>query len=147
MLTKRATLVNLPDIAYLFDLYRVWYGQVSDLDGALSFLEERFIKKESVIFFVTDDNGKALGFTQLYPYFSSTRMKRLCLLNDLFVLEEARGKGISKLLINAAKKHCKETGACGVTLETQKSNAIGNKLYPATGFKLNTTQHFYEWNP
>lgn len=145
MITKKATPADLLQIANLFDRYRVWYGKPSDLEGGLRFLSERMEKEESVLFFVEDEQGNALGFTQLYPIFSSTRMKRMWLLNDLFVLADARGKGISKLLIKAAQDHCRATGGCAVTLETQKTNDIGNNLYPATGFVLNREQNFYEW--
>ncbi len=143
---KKANLSNLSQIALLFNQYRVWYKKDADLEGATQFLKERITNNESVVFFAEDENGNALGFTQLYPVFSSTRMKRLWLLNDLFVHSEARGKGLSKLLIEAAKEHCRETGGCAVTLETQKTNDIGNNLYPATDFELNTENNFYEWS-
>jgi len=142
---KKATLTDLTKVAVLFDKYRVWYKRDTNLEGATQFLKERISNNESVIFLVEDADGNALGFTQLYPIFSSTRMKRVWLLNDLFVHADARGKGLSKLLIEAAKNHCRKKGGFGVTLETQKTNDIGNKLYPSVGFVLNTEQNFYEW--
>jgi len=88
------------------------------------------------------------GFTQLYPLFSSTRMKRYWLLNDLFVNENHRGKGHSKALIEKAKELCIATNACGILLETDKTNEIGNQLYPNCGFEQYTHANFYEWtNP
>lgn len=141
---KKATLDHLPQLVTTFDAYRVWYRKESNLQEATSFLSERIKKEESVIF-VALENNDVLGFTQLYPLFSSTRMKRLWLLNDLFIHKQYRGKGISKQLIDAAKDLCKKTNGCGVMLETEISNTIGNKLYPATGFELNTEHNFYEW--
>jgi len=73
-------------------------------------------------------------------------MKRLWLLNDLFVHQDARGHGISKLLIERAKQLAKDTNAAGLMLETEVSNHIGNQLYPATGFKLNEASNFYDWD-
>jgi len=145
MSISKASLIALPQVADLFNQYRIWYGKTSDLEGAKQFLQDRITTNESVIFLATNEDGKAVGFTQLYPIFSSTRMKRMWLLNDLFVHADARGKGFSKLLIKAAQDHCRKTGGCAVMLETQKSNDIGNNLYPATGFVLNTGQNFYEW--
>jgi ribosomal protein S18 acetylase RimI-like enzyme len=72
-------------------------------------------------------------------------MKRIWLLNDLYVKPEYRGKGISKALIERAKALAKETDAVEILLETQKSNDIGNQLYPAVGFELNTDFNFYYW--
>ena len=86
------------------------------------------------------------GFVQLYPLFSSTRMKRLWLLNDLYVNPGYRGQNISVQLINRAKELVNETSACGLMLETAKSNEIGNKLYPRTDFILDEEHYYYFWN-
>jgi GNAT superfamily N-acetyltransferase len=72
-------------------------------------------------------------------------MEPMWLLNDLFVAENFRGKGISVQLIEAAKAHCKATKACGLLLETAKTNTIGNQLYPKTGFELDTDHNYYWW--
>lgn len=135
---------DLHSLARLFDNYRVWYEKDSDLDGAKKFLAERMQKADSQIF-VCDTSNELAGFVQLYPLFSSTRMKKFWLLNDLYVEESYRGKGYSLELIDRAKQLVRETEACGMFLETQITNAIGNKLYPRAGFQLNQTTNFYEW--
>ncbi len=142
---RRATLNDIDAVTELFNQYRIWYGKDSNLAGAKEFLKERLSKDESIIF-VAVENNKLVAFTQLYPLFSSTRMKRLWLLNDLFVKEEYRGQGFSKALLERAKELCHETKAAGFTLETEKSNTIGNKLYPSVGMELNTECNFYYWN-
>lgn len=142
---KQATLADFNSVAELFNQYRVWYGKPSDLEGAKTFLKERLSKNESVIFVVLE-HEETIAFAQLYPLFSSTRMKRLWLLNDLFVKTEFRGKGHSKALLERVKQHCHETNSCGFMLETEKSNDIGNALYPAVGMELNTEFNFYHWN-
>ena len=81
---RRASANDLSMVAPLFDAYRVFYKKDSDLAAANSFLKERLENSESFIFLALDDNGAAAGFIQLYPLFSSTRMARLWLLNDLF---------------------------------------------------------------
>jgi len=86
-----------------------------------------------------------LGFAQCYPLFSSIRMKRILLLNDLFVLEAYRGRGISKALIKASQDLTKSTGASALLLETEKTNRIGNQLYPAMGFVLQGGSNHYLW--
>ena len=84
---------------------------------------------------------------RLYPIFSSTRVSKYWLLNDLYVDVKKRGKGYSKLLIEKSKELVVESKACGMMLETEKSNIIGNKLYPSSGFKKNELCNFYEWIP
>jgi len=133
MTTRKATIQDLPQLVNLFDQYRTWYHKESDIEGAENFLKERLENLDSEIF-VAEENGILTGFTQLYPLFSSTRMKRYWLLNDLFVNENYRGKGHSKALIESAKELCIATKACGILLETDKTNEIGNQLYPSCGF-------------
>lgn len=135
---------NLQDLAKLFDDYRVFYKQQSDIEGATKFLAERFDNDESVIFAAEEDRV-LLGFTQLYPFFTSVGMKRSWVLNDLYVAAEQRGRGISKKLIEAAKEFTKHTQANGLSLETEKSNTIGNNLYPKVGFDLDEGHNYYYW--
>jgi GNAT superfamily N-acetyltransferase len=142
---QQATLHHLEPLALLFDQYRVFYKKESDVVAAKTFLHERIEKNESIIFISFDEANAMTGFTQLYPLFSSTRMKRLWLLNDLFVDERFRGKGISIALIEKAKEHCTATGGCGLMLETAKSNDIGNNLYPRAGFTLDSDHNYYNW--
>jgi GNAT superfamily N-acetyltransferase len=143
---EQATIKNVDKLAILFDQYRVFYQKSSDLDGAKAFLNERINANESIIFISFGDQNKMTGFTQLYPLFSSTRMKRMWLLNDLFVDPNHRGKGISVALIDRAKELAKQTGACGLMLETSKTNKIGNSLYPKTGFVLDENHNYYSWD-
>lgn len=145
MRISQATLNDLEELNHLFDAYRVFYKKESDKKRSKAFLKARLENSESVIFMSRDEAGIATGFTQLYPLFSSTRMERVWLLNDLFVEPKYRGMGFSKALIEAAKELCRTTGAAGMTLETAKDNHIGNQLYPATGWTLDTEHNFYYW--
>jgi len=142
--TRKATIQDLPQLAELFDQYRTFYHKNSDIPAAENFLKERIENKDSEIF-VAESEGKLVGFVQLYPLFSSTRMKHYWLLNDLYVNENYRGKGFSKKLIEEAKELAKSSRASGILLETGKSNDIGNQLYPACGFELYDSVNFYEW--
>jgi GNAT superfamily N-acetyltransferase len=146
MTIRKANINDIIKLAKIFDEYRMFYNMKSDYSGAKLFLEERIKLNESTIFIAEDNENRILGFIQLYPIFSSTRMKKLWLLNDLFVDKDYRGKGISISLINQAKNLCTESNACGLILETEKSNLIGNNLYVKTGFSLDTEHHFYSWN-
>jgi len=142
----QATLEHIEQLTIAFEAYRKFYKREANKKLAQNFLEERIQKKESIIYIALDENNNLLGFTQLYPLFSSTRLKKAWQLNDLFVHEAARGQGISKGLINKAKELTIATKACVLMLETEKNNIIGNKLYKATDFQLETN-NFYYWTP
>ena len=143
---RKATINDLNQLTELFNSYRVFYRKEADFNGAKAFIAERIENNESVIFVAENETKELTGFVQLYPLFSSTRMKKLWLLNDLFVNPNFRSKGISINLIEKAKELVKETNACGMFLETEKINDIGNNLYPKTGFILNKGSNFYEWS-
>ena len=145
MIIRKATLDDLNALSMLFDAYRVYYNKSSDLYAAEIFLRDRIKNYESELYLAETNDSKIIGFVQLYPLFSSTRLKRLWLLNDLFVAPEYRSQGISVLLIDRAKQLVRETNAVALTLETAKTNAIGNALYLKTGFVLDTDHNFYEW--
>ena len=144
VIIRKANEQDLPQLSRLFDQYRIFYRKESDVNGAVLFLKERMMKNESVIF-VAEEEGVIAGFTQLYPQFSSTRMRRSWLLNDLFVESSFRGKGISKLLLEEAKQLARNTEAAGLLLETEKTNQIGNSLYPSAGFEPYADTNFYWW--
>ena len=144
MTIRRANKEDVEAIAVLFDAYRVWYRKEADLDGAKEFIKDRLTYNESVIYLAIKDD-EAIGFTQLYPIFSSTRMRRMWLLNDLFVAKSQRGTGVGKALIQKAQAFSKQTGAAGITLETEVSNNVGNHLYLSLGFKLEQN-NFYFWS-
>lgn len=136
---------HLDALVLLFDAYRVFYKKPSNLEGARNFISGLFDRHDSIVYLAQTTNGEFVGFTQLYPSYSSTRMQRLWILNDLYVKPEYRGKGISKQLIERCKELARETNAAGLLLETTKDNHIGNQLYPATGFELEDAVNFYFW--
>lgn len=141
----QATLQHLHPAAKLFDAYRVFYEQPSNLEAAKLFIKERLEKNESIIYLFQMSNGSFSGYAQLFPLFTSVGLKRMWLLNDLFVDENHRGKGISKLLIDRCKQLAVETNANGLLLETATSNIIGNNLYPKVGFELDDKHNYYFW--
>jgi GNAT superfamily N-acetyltransferase len=145
MSTRMASLQDLGLLTQLFEAYRHFYQMPPDEAGARAFLRARLERGESAIFLALETTGEAVGFTQLYPIFSSTRMRRMWLLNDLYVLPAFRGQGHSLALIDAAKQLCRHTDACGLLLETAKDNAIGNALYPRAGFALDEGHNYYFW--
>ena len=127
------TLDQLEQITPLFDAYRVFYGQTSDLRAAREFLGQRLLLQETVLFMALE-NEQPLGFTQVFPSFTSVGMQRLWILNDLYVIPTWRGKRIGERLIERVLEHAKQSGAKGVVLETAHTNVSGQKLYERMGF-------------
>ncbi len=132
---RRATIDDADAIAPLFDLYRTFYGQPSDLALAQRFIAERLQKGESVIFLAEADD-KAVGFTQLFPSFSSVGATRVWILNDLYVDAAARRQGVAQALLQAATDFARADGARRLELETDHSNDSAQALYRRLGWEL-----------
>lgn len=139
----RCTEKHTPLIAPLFDAYRRFYHQPSDITGAQKFLSERLTQNESVVFAALDESGKALGFVQLYPTFSSVSITKLWILNDLFVVPEARKQGVGETLMEAARKLAFDTHAKGLLLETGVGNITAQRLYEKLGYVRNAETYQY----
>jgi ribosomal protein S18 acetylase RimI-like enzyme len=139
----KANLSHINMIAPLFDSYRKFYGKSSDLNASADFLSARISSNESVIFLAIDElQNNPAGFVQLYPLFSSVEMKRLWLLNDLFVEENYRRQSVAQRLLDESKQLAKSTKAKGVVLETHISNTEAQTLYLKTGFEIDK-EHLY----
>src|SRR5437763_3649222 len=104
---RQAVFADLGALVPLFDAYRQFYGQASDLTGARTFLKERFELTQSVVF-IAEERDNAVGFTQLYPSFSSVSMARTFILNDLFVAPDRRRKGVGEMLLQAAAEFARD---------------------------------------
>ena len=141
---KKAGLKDLDTTAELFNLYRIFYRQTDDYEKCKNFIQERLNNEQSHIFVVYADD-KAVGFVQLYKLYHYIKLQKQWLLSDLFVHTDYRGKGLSVALIDRAKQLCDETGACGLMLETEKTNDIGNTLYPRCGFEYDSNHNYYYW--
>ena len=131
-------------VAPLFDAYRQFYAQPSDLALARSFISERLTRAESVIFLAERD-GRPVGFVQLYPLFSSTaaRPRRLWLLNDLYVAPEARSGGLGRALMDRARQLAEATDAVGLELATARTNVRAQRLYESLGYRID--EHFLRY--
>jgi len=133
---------DLAPIARLFDAYRVFYRQPSDVSAAEAFIAERFQRRDSVIFLARADGAPA-GFIQFYPSLSSVSMRPIWILNDLFVDPGHRNKGVGRKLMDRAREFATATGAVRIELTTERTNTTAQKLYRACGYALDDV--FYKF--
>ncbi len=141
---RQATTDDIEEIAKLFDAYRVFFEQGSDLSLAQEFLADRLNNSESVIFCAYTSDERCVGFAQLYPSFSSVSAKRIWILNDLFVLESVRGMGIGTKLLSEIEAFGEESQAIAILIEATVSNTGAQKLYESKGYQKVTERLFYE---
>ncbi|QLG41481.1 MULTISPECIES: N-acetyltransferase [unclassified Paenibacillus] len=157
---RRAELSDVNGVARLFNEYRMFYDQLTDLNGARAYIRERMERSESVILIAESEvdaekagdcslTDKPLsaefgGFVQLYPSFSSVSMRPIWVLNDLYVHADHRQRGIARKLLQAARLLGKESGAVRIALSTAISNKKAQVLYESEGYTLDTKFMYYE---
>lgn len=141
---KQASIDDINIVAPLFNAYRIFYNQASDMAGATNFLYERIVKNQSTLF-IAFINGQAVGFTQLYPIFSSVSLRPALLLNDLYIAETARKMGIATALLNKAKEFGKQNNAGWLLLETAFDNYNAQSLYEKNGW-IKQTDFFFQFS-
>jgi len=141
--TRHTTIDDLDVLAPLFDGYRMFYQQSSDVTAARRFLRDRFEHGQSTIL-LAEHEGRAVGFTQLYPTFSSVSMQRMYVLNDLFVSPQGRRLGVGRALLEAAARFGQQMGAKELLLQTAIDNHAAQALYETTGWTRDNAFYVYE---
>ena len=140
----KAHIEHLDLVVSLFDAYRVFYKRPSDKEGAKQFLFERLKNRDSIIFLAFVDD-ETVGFTQLYPSFSSVSMQPIYILNDLYVDKSHRKKGVGVALLNKAKQLCREHNYKGVGLQTETTNPAQH-LYESLGWEKDPDLQYFWTN-
>ena len=135
----QATLEHLDLLTPMFIKYREFYGELSFPESSRKFLETRLKRKESVIYLaLADDEDKLLGYCQLFPSFSSLSLKRVWILNDIYVAEDARRMLVADRLLQTAKQMAKDSNAVRMRVATSVSNEAAQKTYESIGFREDT---------
>ncbi|MDH3589092.1 MAG: GNAT family N-acetyltransferase [Gammaproteobacteria bacterium] len=136
---------DLPQLAVLFDQYRVFYNQTSDIEAARGFLQQRLTRGDSAIIGAIV-HDVLVGFTQLYPTYTSVSLGRIWILNDLYVSADARRRGVGAALMHAAQEYAEVTGARGLALATAVDNRKAQGLYKKLGWTRDEEFCHYEYN-
>lgn len=135
LVVRRVAAAEADRVAPLFALYREFYGKPYDEAVAADFLRARLERGESVVL-LAEQQGEPVGFTQLYPGFSSVSAAPVWVLNDLYAVEQARGRGAAPALMEHAERLAREAGAVALQLETARDNARAQRLYEKQGYRL-----------
>lgn len=143
MTVRQATPVDVPLAAPLFAAYREFYGVSYDLDAATGFLTDRLEREESIVL-IAVVNDAPVGFTQIYPSFSSTRLAPIWILNDLFVSPAARGTGMADDLLDTAARLATAAGVTEIELATAHTNLRAQALYDRHGYQPDETYKHYD---
>jgi len=131
---RLATADDLPQLSTLFNAYRVFYEQPSDISLASQFIAERLVNKDSALLVAVNSELKLIGFCQIYPSFCSVIAARIGVLYDLFVNPSVRKSGAGKVLMITAHQYAAEHGFARLDLTTAKTNLAAQSLYGSLGW-------------
>ncbi len=142
---RKIAMFEYKEVAEIFNKYRVFYKQPSDIILAENYLKQRLANNEAHIFIAYSKKiAKPFGFTLMYPKFSSLAAKVNWLIGDMFVEEEFRRKGVGEKLLQAAINFAIEEKAVFVSLNTESDNYAARNLYEKFGFvKTGTTPGYF----
>lgn len=132
MRVSRATPSDVDELVPLVEAYREFYRQAPD-DKTVQYVTDRLAREEAVVFIARRD-ARAVGFTLIYPTFSTVALAQIWLLNDLFVAECARGSGVASRLMEAAEQAARDAGAARIWLRTAHDNMAAQALYEGRGW-------------
>ena len=141
--TQRADAGDVAVLAPLFDAYRVFYEQRSDIDAARRFVAQQLAAGTSV-FFIAYAGEHAAGFVRLYPVWSSIAVRPAWILEDLYVDPDVRGRGVARVLMRAAQEHAVASGAGEMSLETAVGNLPAQSLYESMGYERERAFYKYK---
>jgi ribosomal protein S18 acetylase RimI-like enzyme len=139
---RPALAADVDRLVPLFGAYRAFYHEHPDPSRERRYLSERLDRGEAVVF-LAEDRGRAVGFTLLYPSYSSVSLRPIWVLNDLYVRPESRRGGVGGRLLVAAREFARASGAEYITLETAVDNPA-QRLYEAHGWTRDSAFLHYE---
>lgn len=122
----------------LWQGYQRFYETRID-DEVTAFTWSRIIDPEGPISgLAAEEGGRLVGFTHYLFHPSSWTKGDYCYLQDLFVAEEARGRSVARMLIEAVAAAAEAAGAARLYWLTHESNegarALYDKIAARTGF-------------
>ncbi|WP_295891812.1 GNAT family N-acetyltransferase [uncultured Vibrio sp.] len=140
---KQISTLELDELTDLFSQYMAFYQQPSNPTRFREYLTQRLERNEATVYIAYDEGNLPAGFVLNYHSFSSLSLSNVIILNDLFVVSAARGKGVARGLINCSIELAKSTGAVCVDLGTAKDNLTAQALYEKIGFVKDTKYYSY----
>lgn len=115
----------------LIAAYQNFY-EVDEIDNERNrFFFRRFLapSEDGELLAARDEGGLILGYACLYWHFSSLAAVETVLMNDLFVVPEARGRGVGRALIEASRDVARARGAAWLEWATAPDNHTAQRLY------------------
>ncbi|MEF3354100.1 GNAT family N-acetyltransferase [Paenibacillus sp. GYB006] len=117
---------------YIVDFYKRPKPSIEKVHNLI----ETLLEKNEGIQFIAEKEGEFLGFATLYFSFSTTKADKITIMNDLFVVEKARGTGVAEQLFKFCETFTKENGYAHMSWVTASDNKRAQRFYEKMGGSL-----------
>lgn len=140
---RRAGPADCDALLPLVQEYRVFYRQQPDPERARAYMQQHLERGTSIVF-LAERAREAVGFTQLFPTYSTVHLAPAFILEDLFVDVHLRGSGVATALLQRSVEFARQNGASGMFLETAYDNLTAQRVYERNGWIREG--RFYKYN-
>lgn len=124
---------------YIVDFYQQPDPGVERLD---SFIRHLLDHPDQGHQLVAERDGTVVGFTTLYFIWSTLKLKRFVVMNDLYVAASARGQHVGEALFLAVMGYARDHDLEPVQWETAQDNQVAQALYKKMGGRLSPWLHY-----
>jgi diamine N-acetyltransferase len=135
ILFKESQIKNIPEILKMMQAFNALDNYPFDPDLRKKNLLQFIISKELGRLWMIFDGTSVIGYVVLTFGFSFEFKGRDAFVDELFLQENYRSKGIGSQAIDFVLRQTKSLGVKAVHLEAEKHNEKGNRLYTKKGFK------------
>lgn len=124
---------DFPRWTKLWDSYNAFYGRAGQTALSPEVTQMTwsrfFAANEPMHALIAEDNDGLLGIAHFLFHRSTIQIAPVCYLQDLFTVEQARGKGVGRALIEAVYRQAAAVGSPRVYWQTHETNVVAMKLY------------------
>lgn len=117
----------------LWDGYNAFYGRAGDTELPAEVTQKTWARffdaYEPMHAIVAEGTGRLLGMAHVLFHRSTIQLAPTCYMQDLYTVEEARGRGIGRSLIEAVYQHAAAAGSPRVYWQTHETNQSAMRLY------------------
>jgi ribosomal protein S18 acetylase RimI-like enzyme len=127
-------------VAFRDHLGYAWPSENAFLAGVERLIEDR---DTEFLLGAADDDSPPSGVVQLRFRVGIWRAGGDCLVEDVFVDEAARGRGVARALLDLATERARERGCRRMELDVNEANAPARALYESYGFTAGDPRDLY----
>ena len=144
MSIRLATLKDKEQILRLFDEFSILF-KAEDIPSKVGGeMFDEIIDRKDTMIFVVEENNRLVGLISLYLLPNIRHGWKRGHIEDFFVTNNMRGKGVGTALFSAAKDYCIKNNIKVIKLDSNNELTDTHKFYEENGGK--TTERFFRFD-